>query len=94
MYTHPLHKYIRDVDLFNVGFSLFVGLYAGVLWGLIIFASLGGVIGLIAYEYYWHRQYLGYHNLGYTRWRLWRSLFLFNGVVVLPFLFIYLILQV
>lgn len=93
MYTHPLQKYIRDVDLFNLGFSLFVGLYAGVIWGLITFASLGGVVGLVAYEYFWRQQYMGYHNLGYTRLRLWSLLYFFNLIAVLPILFIYLVLQ-
>ena len=94
MYTHPLQKYIRDVDLFNLGFSLIVGLYAGVFWGVITFISFGGVIGLIAYEYFWREQYIGYHNLGYTRWRLWSTLYLFNLAAALPILFIYLALQV
>ena len=93
MYTHPLQKYIRDVDLFNLGFSLFVGLYAGVWWGLLTFASFGGIIGLLAYEYFWHHQYIGYFNLGYTRLRLWSILYLFNVAAILPFLLIYLALQ-
>ncbi|MTB53453.1 hypothetical protein [Lewinella sp. W8] len=75
-------KYYLDTTLFNLGFSILVGLYAGPVWSLLTFASFGTGVGFLGYGYFREAEYYFYRNLGYTKGALMARVWVFNLIVV------------
>jgi hypothetical protein len=60
-------KYYLDTSLFNLGFSILFGLYAGFPWALLVFASFGTLVGFLSFSYFREHEYYFYYNMGLTK---------------------------
>ncbi|WGK65791.1 hypothetical protein [Croceiramulus getboli] len=95
-------KYYLDVTAYNTAISLLVGgwlaisnysLAIGLLYGGFFFAVFGTGLGILAFNYFQSNQYYLYHNLGFTRKRLYLLSWLFNALLGIPLIVLALILQ-
>ena len=77
MHSKALWKYFLDINMFNVPFSL-IFLISGVLWSVIIFSSIGILIGYLGYETFKKNEYYVYYNLGYTKTSLLKRIWFLN----------------
>lgn len=85
----PLLKYYTDTTLFNLLLSILVGLYAGVIWSLLTFASMGTLIGFMVFGYFKRNEYYLYHNFGYTKVMLMKRVWGVNLIFALLGLGVY-----
>lgn len=84
-------RYYLIVNTINIMFCLLTAIMGNILWTLFLFCSVGIVIGIIGFNYYYKNEYYFYYNLGYTRGKLARMVFIFNIILTLPFLLLILI---
>ena len=82
-------KYYLDTSLFNLGFSVLVGLYSGFPWAVGVYASFGTLVGFLAFSYFWESQYYFYYNLGLTKQALMVRTWIINLVVATLLLGVY-----
>jgi uncharacterized membrane protein len=78
MLTKPLRKFYWDVNSINFVVTLAFIFSFGILWGAVIFSSFGLLIGLLNFHYWKNQEYYLYHNLGYSKLKLFRIIFLLN----------------
>jgi len=78
MYSKAIWKYFLDINMFNLPFSLIIGLISGVLWGVVIFSSFGILIGYLGYQIFKENEYYVYYNLGFTKTNLLKKVWLLN----------------
>lgn len=64
--------------MFNLPFSIIFVMVFGVEWGLLIFSTLGILIGLLGYQTFKNDEYYAYHNLGFTKLILIKKVFMLN----------------
>ena len=79
MYSRAIWKYYLDITIFNLPFSLFFLVVSGLLWGLVMFSSFGILIGYIGFQAFKSEEYLGYYNLGFTKFNLLKRVWLINA---------------
>ena len=77
-------KFYQDITIYNLGFSILIGLYTSFLWGLAIFCTVGMFIGLVVFEAFRKNQYYFYYNMGVTKKRLLIYTWLINLLLALP----------
>ena len=82
-------KYYLDVNSYNLFFSLFFALMNGILWGLIIFCSIGLFVGTLGFKYFKKNEYYMYYNFGFTKFKLLKNVWLLNLIVSLPILIVF-----
>lgn len=85
----PVLTYYLDVTMFNVGFSIIIGLATGIFFSLIIFSTIGVWVGLKAYNYIYSNQYYIYYNLGYSKRQLIAKILVLNTFISLLLLLLY-----
>lgn len=84
-----IFKYYFDVNLFNLIYTALISLFfLNFLYVPIIFSSLGTVLGIFSFQYFYSNEYYFYHNLGFTKKKLnllvlFLNLFISTLVVVI-----------
>jgi hypothetical protein len=64
-------KYFLDINLFNLIYSILVGiLFLTPKYIPICFGTLGTIIGYWSYNYFFKNEYFFYFNLGYSKKKL------------------------
>ena len=61
-----------------------IGAFAGTIYGLLIFCSVGIFFGMLGFNYFKSSEYYLYHNLGYTRNMLLKKIFIRNLIIAIP----------
>lgn len=85
-----LFKYYFDVNFFNIIYTVLLSvLFLGYLYVPIIFSSVGTLLGIISFRYFYDNEYYFYHNLGFTKRRLNLSVLLLNIFVSIVVTLIY-----
>ena len=74
-------KYFIDVNFFNIIFSVTIWFITNLLWALIIFMSIGIIIGIVAFNSFKSNEYFTYYNLGLTKYKLIRTVFILNFTI-------------
>lgn len=64
------------------------GAISGLGYGLLIFCSFGIFIGLLGFRYFKNNEYYLYFNLGWTKFRLIKTVWFINAVFSALVLFI------
>ena len=84
MYLRAYWQLYRSIFPFIAAIGI-VGVVAlGVLWGFLLFCTLGLWFGFMGFSTFRKGEYYFYYNLGLTRWKLFKVSFLFNLVVGVP----------
>jgi hypothetical protein len=89
MYNKAISKYFLDVNMFNLPFCFIIGMISGIFWSIISFSTLGILFGYIGYQNFKKNQYYAYYNLGFTKAKLLKTVWLFNTIISVLLLLIY-----
>ncbi len=81
MNNKAIWKYFFDINMFNIPFSLIFGLISGVLWSVLIFSSLGILIGYLGFHIFKKNEYYTYYNLGFTKSKLIKKVWFLNMTI-------------
>lgn len=87
----PFSKYYSDTLIYNLGLSVVIGLYVGFIWGMIIFGTIGTVIGFVGHAYFKKNEYYFYYNYGYSKKALFLKVWTLNGMLMLVGIGLYVI---
>ncbi len=71
-------RYFFDVNFYSLMLAVVVGLYSGPIWAAIIFASVGCLLGIFIFHLTKPQEYYFYHNIGFSKLRLYRTVFIAN----------------
>lgn len=77
-------QFYKSIFPFIAAFSILSTLYVGLLWGFVIFATIGLLMGFVGFKSFYNNQFYFYFNLGITKWMLFRASFLINVLVGIP----------
>ena len=77
-------QFYKTIFPFIATFSLVCIAFGGLLWALILFASIGPVIGMVGFGIFYKEQYYFYYNLGITRSTLTGISYLINLLLGFP----------
>lgn len=92
MSSRAFLKFYGDINLFNLPISLIAGFLAGPAYGLLVFCSFGIGIGFLGFRYFKENEYYLYYNLGWTKTKLIRKVWLTNTTLAgILFLFLLII---
>ncbi len=89
MYNKAISKYFLDINMFNLPFCLIIGMISGIMWSIIFFSTLGILFGYLGYQTFKKNQYYAYYNLGFTKTKLLKTVWLFNTIISVLLLLIY-----
>ncbi len=89
MYNKAISKYFLDINMFNLPFCFIFGMISGIIWSIIFFSTFGILFGYIGYQTFKKNQYYAYYNLGFTKIKLLKTVWLFNTIISLLVLLIY-----
>jgi hypothetical protein len=92
MNIKAIGKYFLDINMFNIPFSLLIGLTLGVYWSIITFSSFGILIGYLGFELFKENEYYSYYNLGFTKSNLLKKVWLLNISISSVLFLIYIII--
>jgi hypothetical protein len=81
-------KYYYDLTLYNLGFSILIGLIIGENAGIISFGTFGMLVGLMMYRYFQSNQYYFYYNLGLSKKALITTTWIINSTIAVFLLFL------
>ena len=93
MNNKAIWKYFFDINMFNIPFSLIFGLISGVLWSVLIFSSLGILIGYLGFHIFKKNEYYTYYNLGFTKSKLIKKVWFLNMTISSLLFLIYIIIK-
>lgn len=93
MNSNAIGKYFKDVNMFNVPFSLVIGLTLGAFWGILTFCSFGILIGYLGFDFFKENEYYFYFNLGFTKSYLLKKVWLLNVSISFVLFLIYIIIR-
>jgi len=79
--------------MFNIPFSLIIGLISGILWSVVIFSSFGVLIGYLGFQIFKKNEYYVYHNLGFTKSKLIKKVWFLNLTISFLIFLIYIIIR-
>ena len=82
-------NYYRTVNLLNILFSIAAGFSGKFFWIPVMFCTAGLAFGIFAFNTFFRNQYYFYHNIGYTRLRLAKMMFIANLIPSLLLLLLY-----
>ncbi len=85
-------KYYYDSTIYNIGLSILTAAYAGFLWALMVFGTIGTVIGFIVYSYFREQEYYFYYNYGYSKNMLIKRVWAINLAIATGLFGIYAII--
>lgn len=78
-----IFKYYIDVTIFNLCFSIIVGIISP-FGGFMTFGTIGNLIGILCYNMFYKEQYYFYYNRGMNKKRLYSVLFKVNSPIAIP----------
>jgi hypothetical protein len=77
-----LAKYFFDVNIFNLIYSILIGvLFWEIIYIPLVFSTIGTLIGIFGYNYYNKNEYYFYYNKGYSKKILFLSLWITNIII-------------
>ena len=88
MNQNAFWKYYRDLNFFNLSFSVLSWIFFGPISGLLIFLSFGMGIGYLGYNFFRKDEYYLYYNLGFSKYYLIKKVWFFNLLFMGPVLLI------
>jgi hypothetical protein len=91
MNTNPKLKYFLDINLYNSIFCLIISLISGFLWGLLMFMTIGIIVGFFGFRTFKENEYFAYYNLGLTKKDLIKNTFLMNSLISFFLFLIYIL---
>jgi len=77
-------QFYKTIFPFIIAFSILSMLYLGLIWGFLLFATIGLSIGFFGFRTFYNDQFYFYFNLGITKWKLFKASFLINLLVGIP----------
>jgi len=83
----PIRAYIqfyKSVILYILIFTFICMLLFGIAAAFLIFITLGIFIGFFVFELLNKEEYYFYYNLGITKWKLFKVVFLINLIIGTP----------
>lgn len=81
MFNTPISKYFWEINVYNIPIAIVFGFSAGLVYGLIIFCSVGIFLGLLSFKYFKNNEYYMYYNLGFTKNTLLKKIFIRNLII-------------
>jgi hypothetical protein len=83
-------KYFIDVNLFNIIYSILVGvIFLNPKYIPICFGSCGTFLGFLSYNYFYKNEYFFYFNLGYSKKKLFKIMWILNLIIsIITFLIV------
>ncbi len=93
MTSKAIGKYFLDINMFNIPFSLVIGLTLGVFWSIITFSTFGILIGYLGFYFFKENEYYSYYNLGFTKSILIKKIWLLNISISFVVFLIYIIIR-
>lgn len=91
----PIRAYIqfyKDTIPYIVLFTLVSGLIFGIIPAFFIFITIGILIGFLAFYLLKKQELYFYYNLGITKWKLLKVVFIINLVVGTPIVLLVLLI--
>jgi len=91
MSLRPFWQFYKDIFLFILASGLIFATFFGIVWGYFLFCSLGLAFGFFSFSVFKKNEYYLYYNLGITKVKLIKVIFVINaivGLVVFTLLFI------
>ena len=79
-------NFYKELLTFIAAFAVLSILLFGMLWGYLLFITVGLAIGFLGFEVFYKEQYYFYFNLGLTRKKLLIVSFCVNAILGLPIL--------
>lgn len=92
MNSKAIGKYFIDINMFNIPFSLVIGVSLSFFWGIITFCSFGILIGYLGFDFFKENEYYSYYNLGFTKMNLIKKVLLLNISISFVIFLIYIII--
>lgn len=89
MLQTPVSKYFWEINRVNIPISLVLGVFAGPVYGLLLFCSVGIFFGRMTFHYFKSSEYYMYYNLGYTKGMLLQKIFFRNLYISFPLIIIF-----
>lgn len=87
----PVSNFFWEINLYNIPVAIILGFSAGLIYGLVIFCSLGILLGLMGFSYFRNNEYYLYYNLGYSKKELVKKVF-FRNLIIASFIFLIVII--
>jgi len=81
MFNTPISKYFWEINAYNLPIAIVLGISAGLIYGLIIFCTVGIFLGLLGFRYFKNNEYYVYYNLGYSKRDLIKKIFIRNLII-------------
>lgn len=79
-------RFYKDIAMINIPSSLVFLFFYNLAWALVVFCSFGIFLGLIFFRNFKKNEYYLYHNLGFTKMKLIKGVFIVNFMIALPIL--------
>tara|TARA_R110002124_G_scaffold5301_1_gene33165 strand:+ start:180847 stop:181158 length:312 start_codon:yes stop_codon:yes gene_type:complete len=86
-------QFYKEVLPFIVFFTLLSKIIFGNISAMVVFLLVGVVIGFLAFSLLKKEQFYFYYNLGITKWKLFKTVFVINLIVGSPIVIVLLILS-
>lgn len=77
-------QFYKSIFPFITAFSIVCISFGGLIWGLLLFASVGPFIGMLGFQIIYKEQLYFYYNLGITRLKLMGVSFVINLLLGIP----------
>ncbi|RKS50737.1 hypothetical protein BC962_2511 [Gillisia mitskevichiae] len=88
MNVRAIWSYYIDINIVNLVFSLFIMFLFNRYWGLFMFCTIGIFVGRFAFWHFKNNEYNLYFNLGFTKLKLLKIVWILNLIVAIPLLLI------
>tara|TARA_R110002072_G_scaffold23949_2_gene81977 strand:+ start:90597 stop:90908 length:312 start_codon:yes stop_codon:yes gene_type:complete len=86
-------QFYKEVLPFILVFTLLSKIIFGNISAMVVFLLVGVVIGFLAFSLLKKEQFYFYYNLGITKWKLFKTVFVINLIVGSPIVIVLLILS-
>jgi len=84
MNVRAIWSYYLDINLVNIFYCLLVTFFTNRYWGLLMFCSLGILVGRFAFKHFKDNEYNLYFNLGFNKLKLLKIVWVLNLIVTVP----------
>jgi hypothetical protein len=81
IHTRALWHFYKSLLPFILAFTLLCNLVFGSLPALILFFTIAIFIGFFAFSLFKKQEFYFYYNIGYTKWKLFKVVFVINILV-------------
>jgi len=92
MKTRAYWQFYKDIFPFIVAFTIICMMGLGMYWGFLLFSTIGLLIGFLVFELLKKEEYYFYYNLGITKWKLFKAVFIINLIIGAPIVLILLLI--